>query len=117
MAALGCSSPCELKLVRVLEGGYARERELHDLFASHRVHREWFSDDILPEILGMDSEYHPVTILRYAPGDRSRPKKGWRKVSPNSMLALKWEQVAFLQGIVFLGLCTTLLVVLGCVFI
>lgn len=48
-AAAQALCPLELRLLAVLPGGFARERELHERFAAHRRHGEWFEPH--PEIL------------------------------------------------------------------
>jgi hypothetical protein len=36
------ASWCELRVLRIVDGGPRRERELHAAFAKHRVRGEWF---------------------------------------------------------------------------
>ena len=42
LSVLQCGSPVALHLVGVIDGGEARERELHRRFAEERRHGEWF---------------------------------------------------------------------------
>ena len=51
LRTLQVGSPCVLGLVRVIEGGWRKEQELHKRYAAHRVHGEWFSDAILSALM------------------------------------------------------------------
>lgn len=43
-------SPIPLSLLRLYTGGPAYERELHQRFAKHRLHGEWFGEVVFGEI-------------------------------------------------------------------
>jgi hypothetical protein len=51
---LQTGSPVRLELVATLPGGQSREAYLHEKFARYRVSGEWFSEDILVELLAED---------------------------------------------------------------
>ncbi|RKD69002.1 GIY-YIG nuclease family protein [Rhizobium sp. WW_1] len=50
ISALRRGSPVPVSLIGVIDGGAKKELELHERFAEHRVHGEWFSNIIRPEI-------------------------------------------------------------------
>lgn len=57
IAELGRSSPLPLSILAIIPGGRNREKSLHERFAEHRKHGEWFTEcqDILDYIKGVIS--------------------------------------------------------------
>lgn len=51
--SLKSASDCPLVLLGFIEGGFGKEKELHNHFSHKRVHGEWFDGSIRPEIIAM----------------------------------------------------------------
>lgn len=55
--------PCESLLLGEINGGRSLERIIHDKFAEHRMHGEWFADTILEQVNEMieaDREFYGI---------------------------------------------------------
>lgn len=52
LTSLQNATPAKLRVVAMMHGAVAVERELHDAFAAHRIHGEWFRrEGALAELL------------------------------------------------------------------
>jgi hypothetical protein len=72
LSTLRSSSPANLVVRRLLEGGAQAERELHERFSAFRLHGEWFHPDaeiaIAAEAIDCEGDLHVSTPL----GDNDR---------------------------------------------
>jgi hypothetical protein len=47
LKSLQCANPNELTLLKVINGGYKKEKELHERFKNEQIRNEWYNLNII----------------------------------------------------------------------